>query len=484
MQQLVLRAARSRVGWAKFARPISVDAQKLNSPLADIDPEVTKIIENEKGRQLRCVNLIASENFTSVGVLSALGSVMSNKYSEGYPGRRYYGGNEFIDQAENLCMQRALETYGLSPDEWGVNVQTLSGSPANFHVFSALCDTHDRIMGLDLPHGGHLSHGFQTPTKKISLVSKYFESIPYRLDVNSGRIDYDECEMLANRIRPKILIAGTSAYSRHIDYARMRKIADDCGAHLLADMAHISGLVAGQVVPSPFEYADVVTTTTHKSLRGPRGAMIFFRKGQKGVNKQGKAIMYDLEERINAAVFPGLQGGPHNHTITALAVALKQAQSPEFKEYMQQVVKNSTALGESLSANGFDIVSGGTDNHLLLIDLRSKKVSGGKGEAICEFVNLVLNKNTIPTDKSAMNPNGLRVGTPAMTSRGLCEDDFVQVGNFLGKAMDVAKDVQEIAGSKKLVDFKKVLATNPPASALALKAEVESFASRFPTIGF
>jgi len=480
----VLRAARCRAGWAKFVRPISVDAQKLNSPLADIDPEVTKIIENEKGRQLRCVNLIASENFTSTGVLSALGSVMSNKYSEGYPGARYYGGNEFIDQAENLCMQRALATYGLSPDEWGVNVQTLSGSPANFQVFSALCDTHDRIMGLDLPHGGHLSHGFQTPTKKISHVSKYFESIPYRLDIDSGRIDYGECEMLAHRIRPKILIAGTSAYSRLIDYDRMRKIADGCGAHLLADMAHISGLVAAGVVPSPFEFADVVTTTTHKSLRGPRGAMIFFRKGQKSVDKQGKAIMYDLEERINAAVFPGLQGGPHNHTITALAVALKQAQAPEFKEYQQQVMKNATVLGESLSTNGFDIVSGGTDNHLLLIDLRSKKVSGGKGEAVCEYVNLILNKNTIPTDKSAMNPNGLRVGTPAMTSRGLCEDDFAQVGNFLGKAMDVAKDVQEIAGSKKLVDFKNVLATNPPASAITLKADVESFASRFPTIGF
>merc|ERR1719498_1710046 len=281
---------------------------------------------------------------------------MSNKYSEGYPGARYYGGNEFIDQAETLCQRRALETYGLDPKEWGVNVQTLSGSPANFHVFSALCDPHDRIMGLDLPHGGHLSHGFQTDTKKISLVSRYFESIPYRLYEKTGVIDYEECEKFANRIRPKILIAGTSAYSRLIDYAQMRKIADGCGAYLLADMAHISGLVAGAVVPTPFEYADVVTTTTHKSLRGPRGAMIFFRKGQRGTDKKGNPIMYDLESKINAAVFPGLQGGPHNHTITALAVALKKAQ----------------AMGESLSARGLTLVSGGTDNHLHLIDLRSK----------------------------------------------------------------------------------------------------------------
>jgi glycine hydroxymethyltransferase len=245
---------------------------------------------------------------------------MVNKYSEGYPGARYYGGNEFIDKAESLCQQRALEACRLDSKEWGVNVQSLSGSPANFQVYTALLEPHDRIMGLDLPHGGHLSHGFQTETKKISAVSKYFESIPYRLNEETGVIDYDECEKFALRIRPKILIAGTSAYSRLIDYGRMRQIADKCGAVLLADMAHISGLVVGGTVPSPFEYADVVTTTTHKSLRGPRGAMIFYRKGQKGVDKKGNPIMYDLQEKINAAVFPGLQGGPHNQSITALAV--------------------------------------------------------------------------------------------------------------------------------------------------------------------
>merc|ERR1719240_112621 len=324
-------AARSAPAAKMGQRAVSVEAMKLNTSLKELDPEVYNIIENEKGRQKRCVNLIASENFAPLSVLEAVGSVMVNKYSEGYPGARYYGGNEFIDQSESLCQERALEACKLDSKDWGVNVQTLSGSPANFQVFTALCDVHDRIMGLDLPHGGHLSHGYQTDTKKISMVSKYFESIPYRLDEETGLIDYDECEKFAMRIRPKILIAGTSAYSRLIDYSRMREIADKVGAVLLADMAHISGLVVGGTVPSPFEFADVVTTTTHKSLRGPRGAMIFFRKGQKGVDKKGNPIMWDLEEKINGAVFPGLQVGPHNHTITALSVALKQAQSQEFK---------------------------------------------------------------------------------------------------------------------------------------------------------
>lgn len=464
-------------------RGIAVEAQRLNSPLQDVDPEVHGIIEGEKDRQRRCINLIASENFAPKGVLEAVGSVMVNKYSEGYPGARYYGGNEFIDQAESLCQKRALEAVRVDPKDWGVNVQPLSGSPANFHVYTALCDVHDRIMGLDLPHGGHLSHGYQTDTKKISMVSKYFESIPYRLNEETGLIDYDECEKFALRIRPKILIAGTSAYSRLIDYGRMRQIADKCGAYLLADMAHISGLVVGGTIPSPFEFADVVTTTTHKSLRGPRGAMIFYRKGQRGTDKKGNAIMYDLEEKINAAVFPGMQGGPHNQTITALAVALKQAQAPEFREYQEQVMKNAKALGESLQGRGFDLVSGGTDNHLVLIDLRSKGVNGSRGEIVCEEASIVLNKNTIPGDKSAMNPNGLRVGTPAMTSRGLVEEDFVKVGQFIGEAVDIAADVQKQSGGK-LSEFKKVIKESPPGSLLKLKAEVEDFASRFDTVGF
>jgi len=455
----------------------------LNSSLQDVDPEVFGIIEKEKDRQRRCVNLIASENFTSKSVLDALGSVMQNKYSEGYPGARYYGGNEFIDMAENLCMQRALETYRLDPKEWGVNVQTMSGSPANFQVFTALLDVHDRIMGLDLPHGGHLSHGYQLPNKKISMVSKYFESIPYRLDERTGRIDYEECDKFASRIRPQLLIAGTSAYSRLIDYAKMRKIADKSGAYLLADMAHISGLVAGGVVPSPFDYADVVTTTTHKSLRGPRGAMIFYRKGQRGTDKSGKPIMWDLEEKINGAVFPGLQGGPHNHTITALSVALKQAQSAEFKSYQQQVMKNSAALADKLSREGLNMVSGGTDNHLVLIDLSKKGVNGNKTELICEKCSIVCNKNTVPGDKSALSPSGLRVGAPAMTSRGLVESDFEKIGEFISRAVKVTQDIQ-ITSGKKLSDFKRVMNETPPASMTELKNDVEAFASSFPTIGF
>jgi glycine hydroxymethyltransferase len=456
---------------------------KLNTSLKELDPVVYNIIENEKIRQKRCVNLIASENFTSQAVMEAVGSVMVNKYSEGYPGARYYGGNEFIDQSESLCQERALQACRLDPKDWGVNVQTLSGSPANFQVFTALCDVHDRIMGLDLPHGGHLSHGFQTDNKKISMVSKYFESIPYRLDESTGLIDYDECEKFAMRVRPKILIAGTSAYSRLIDYERMRKIADACGAHLLADMAHISGLVAGGVVPTPFQYADVVTTTTHKSLRGPRAAMIFYRKGQKGTDKQGNPIMYDYEERINAAVFPGLQGGPHNQSITALAVALKAAQAPEFKEYQEQVLKNAQALGKSLSEKKFDLVSGGTSNHLLLLDLRSKGVNGNKSELVCENTSIILNKNTIPGDKSAMVPNGLRVGAHAMTTRGLVEEDFGRVGEFLAEAVDVAAEIQKTSGPK-MSEFRKVVKDSPPKRMTDLKGEVEDFANKFATIGF
>mmetsp|Transcript_108280 Transcript_108280/g.280029 ORF Transcript_108280/g.280029 Transcript_108280/m.280029 type:complete len:493 (-) Transcript_108280:227-1705(-) len=464
-------------------RSIAVEAMRLNAPLSEVDPEISSIVEKEQDRQRRCISLIASENFAPRSVLEAVGSVMVNKYSEGYPGARYYGGNEFIDQAELLCMQRALEACRLDPKEWGVNVQALSGSPANFQVYTALCDVHDRIMGLDLPHGGHLSHGYQTDTKKISMVSKYFNSIPYRLDEKTGLIDYDECEKFALRIRPKILIAGTSAYSRLIDYSRMRQIADKCGAYLLADMAHVSGLVVGGTIPSPFEFADIVTTTTHKSLRGPRGAMIFFRKGQRGVDKKGNPIMWDLEEKINASVFPGLQGGPHNQSITSLAVALKMAQAPEFRLYQEQVMKNAKALGESLQGKGFDLVSGGTDNHLVLVDLRSKGVNGNKAEIICEQASIVLNKNTIPGDKSAMNPNGLRVGTPAMTSRGLVEEDFVRVGEFIGEAIDIAAEVQKESGPK-LVDYRRVLKESPPGRLLTLKSEVEEFAGRFETIGF
>lgn len=306
-------------------------------------------------------------------------------------------------------------------------------------------------MGLDLPHGGHLSHGFQTPTKKISATSKYFETLPYRLDEKTGLIDYDKLQELATLYRPRIIIAGTSAYSRLLDYEKFRKICDNVGAYLLSDMAHISGLVAAGVIPSPFAFSDVVTTTTHKSLRGPRGAMIFFRKGVRKTDKSGKEELYDLEGPINSSVFPGHQGGPHNHTITALAVALKQAQTPVFKEYQRAVLQNAKALAARLGdpkgrgGHGYSIVSGGTDNHLVLIDLKPAGIDGARVERILELVGVASNKNTVPGDVSAMKPGGLRMGTPAMTSRGFAPADFERVGDIVHRAVVIAKKLDKDA---------------------------------------
>lgn len=463
-------------------------AVSLNKPLMETDPELYNIIEDEKVRQRDSLVLIASENFTSKSVLDALGSVMSNKYSEGYPGARYYGGNENIDKAESLCQSRALEAFSLDPAKWGVNVQTLSGSPANFQAYTAVLQPHDRIMALDLPHGGHLSHGYQTDTKKISAVSTYFETFPYRLNEETGVIDYDKIEENAKLFRPKLLVAGASAYSRLIDYERMRKIADQHKAYLLADMAHISGLVSSGVIPSPFDYADIVTTTTHKSLRGPRGAMIFYRKGVRSVDKKGKETLYDLDNKINFAVFPGLQGGPHNHTISALATALKQANTPEFKEYQKQVLKNNFAYAAKLSSLGYELVSGGTDNHLVLVNLKkSKNVSdGARVERVLELVNIATNKNTIPGDVSALAPGGIRMGAPALTSRGFVEADFEKVADFFDRAVKITVDVSKTNGPK-LKDFKAALA-NPKEGDFpeidALRKDVNEFARTFPTVGY
>ncbi|KAL2109687.1 hypothetical protein VUR80DRAFT_2121 [Thermomyces stellatus] len=421
-------------------------SQLLGSRLSENDPEIHSILKREEKRQRHFINLIPSENFTSRAVLDTLGSVMQNKYSEGYPGARYYGGNEHIDEAESLCQQRALQAFDLSADRWGVNVQPLSGSPANLYAYSAILQPHDRIMGLDLPHGGHLSHGYQLPTKKISMVSKYFETFPYRLDEATGLIDYDKLRDNALLYRPKIIIAGTSAYARLIDYARMRAIADEVGAYLLADMAHISGLVAAGVIPSPFEYADIVTTTTHKSLRGPRGAMIFFRRGVRSVNKKGEEVMYNLENPINSSVFPGHQGGPHNHTIAALAVALRQAKTPQFKQYQQAVLANAQALASGLSDDhGYKLVSGGTDNHLVLVDLRDRGIDGAKVERVLELCGVASNKNTVPGDKSALKPGGLRLGTPAMTTRGFGTEDFKRVADVLDRGVGIARSVAKSA---------------------------------------
>lgn len=459
----------------------------LNKHLSEVDPDLCRLIEQEKARQRSSLVLIASENFTSRAVLDALGSVLSNKYSEGYPGARYYGGNENIDQVELLCQKRALETFHLSDEEWGVNVQSLSGSPANFQVYTALLETHDRILSLDLPHGGHLSHGFQTPTKKISAVSRYFESMPYRLNEETGQIDYDEMERSALLFRPKLIVAGASAYSRLIDYERIRQIADKVGAYVLADMAHISGLVAAEVIPSCFPWADVVTTTTHKSLRGPRGAMIFYRKGQRGTTKKGDPIMYDIEEKINFAVFPGLQGGPHNHTIGALSVALKQANTPEFVEYQKQVLKNCARLSTELQRMGYDIVSGGTDNHLVLVNVKSSRgIDGARVERVLELACIASNKNTVPGDTSALNPGGIRMGTPALTSRGFMEDDFAKVAEYFDRAVSIAMKLKGTEQGKKIKGFREMCAVGPSVDPelVQLRKEVSEFASSFPTVGF
>ena len=448
----------------------------LSQPLEAVDSELHDIVELEKRRQRNSIVLIASENFTSRAVLDALGSINTNKYSEGYPGVRYYGGNEYIDMAETLCQKRALEAFKLDPAVWGVNVQSLSGSPANFQAYHALLEAHDRIMSLDLPHGGHLSHGYQTDKKKISAVSKFFEVLPYRLNEDTGLIDYDMLEQNARLYRPKLIVAGTSAYSRKLDYKRFREIADQHSAILLADMAHISGLVAGGVLPSPFEFADVVTTTTHKSLRGPRGAMIFYK--------------LEYKDRIDFAVFPGLQGGPHNHTIAALAVALKQCATPEFVEYQKQVVANSKALADGLMKRGYELVSGGTDNHLVLVNVKATHgIDGARVERVLELASMATNKNTTPKDKSALIPSGVRLGTPAMTTRGFKEADFERVAEFFDRGVKAAIAAAEMAPGKKLKDFKALLGSPEAAyekvPAIAdLRRDVEAFAHGFPAIGF
>ncbi|CAJ0547701.1 probable glycine hydroxymethyltransferase [Fusarium torulosum] len=473
-------------------RTFASQTDLLGANLEQGDPEIHAILKREEKRQNHFINLIPSENFTSRSVLDALGSVMQNKYSEGYPGARYYGGNEHIDEAERLCQRRALETFRLDPEKWGVNVQPLSGSPANLYAYSAILNTHDRIMGLDLPHGGHLSHGYQIPGKKISMISKYYETFPYRLNEETGLIDYDKLRENALLYRPKVIVAGTSAYSRLIDYERMRAIATEAGAYLLSDMAHVSGLVAAGVIGTPFEDSDIVTTTTHKSLRGPRGAMIFYRKGVRSTDKKGKQIMYDLEGPINASVFPGHQGGPHNHTITALAVALKQAQTPEFKDYQEKVLVNSQALAKQLSEGlGYKLVSGGTDNHLVLVDLKPKGLDGARVERVLELVGVASNKNTVPGDRSALKPGGLRLGTPAMTTRGFSAEDFKRVADIVDRGVQIttavdkdARAAAEAKGAKNPGTVKNFLEYLGDGSSVkeiaALRDEVAEWVGGFP----
>ncbi|MCJ1250260.1 Serine hydroxymethyltransferase, cytosolic [Trapelia coarctata] len=467
---------------ASYALPKS-HQDMLEKSLIETDPDVAEIMKHEIQRQRESIVLIASENFTSRAVFDALGSSMSNKYSEGYPGARYYGGNQHIDAIELMCQSRALQAFRLDKEKWGVNVQCLSGSPANLQVYQAIMRPHDRLMGLDLPHGGHLSHGYQTPQRKISAVSTYFETFPYRVNLETGIIDYETLEQNALMYRPKVLVAGTSAYCRLIDYKRMREIADLCGAYLVVDMAHISGLIAAGVIPSPFEYADIVTTTTHKSLRGPRGAMIFFRKGVRSSDKKtGKEVMYDLEGPINFSVFPGHQGGPHNHTITALAVALKQAMTPEFKQYQENVIKNAKAIEIELKLLGYTLVADGTDSHMVLLDLRPKSLDGARLEAVLEQVNIACNKNSVPGDKSALTPGGIRIGAPAMSSRGMGEEDFKKIANYVDQCVQICKDVQSKLPKEanKQKDFKAKVASAEVEEINAMRKEISSWASSFP----
>merc|ERR1712070_765874 len=417
----------------------------------------------ERDRQLRSVELIASENFTSRAVMECLGSVLTNKYSEGQPNARYYGGNEVIDKIENLCKDRALAAFGLDEKQWGVNVQPYSGSPANFAVYTALLQPHARVMGLDLPSGGHLTHGYYTAKKKISATSIYFESLPYKVHLETGLIDFEELRKSALVFRPAMILCGASAYPRVIDFAKFREIADEVGALLMAHIAHISGLVATKLHPSPFEHCDVVTTTTHKSLRGPRSGMIFFKYSEK---------FPDIKERIDMAVFPALQGGPHNHQIGGLAAQLLEVNSPEFVQYSKEVIVNSKALAETLMAKGHKLASDGTDNHLILWDLRPHGLTGGKVEKVCEAASISLNRNAVHGDVSALSPGGVRIGTPAMTTRGCSVDDFKKIGEFLDRCCQIALSVQKEKG-KKLKDFEAGLSENP--EIVALRKEVEAW---------
>jgi glycine hydroxymethyltransferase len=386
------------------------------------DKKVEKLMGAEKVRQKKVVNLIASENYVSNDVLKALGSELTNKYAEGYSGARYYGGNDVVDQLDDLCKERALKLFGLDPKKWAVNIQGLSGSPANLAVYVALLPAGAKLMGMSLDHGGHLTHGH-----KVSVTGKWWKQVPYGLDKNNELIDYDELLKISMNEKPEMVVAGYTAYSRIIDWQKMRMIADVSGALLHVDMSHIAGLVAGKVYPSPFEYADTVMTTTHKTLRGPRSALIFSRIDDRKLN-----------EKIDKAVFPGLQGGPHMNQIAAAAVALGEAMKPAFKSYAKQVVKNAKKLADVLSKKGWRIVSGGTDTHLFLVDTWNdgKGISGKAASDILEKNGIIVNKNTIPFDtRSPMDPSGIRIGTAAETTRGKKEKDMIKIAERIDKLL-------------------------------------------------
>ena len=392
------------------------------------DHTIFEAIEKEKDRQVQTLELIASENFVSEDVLEAMGSVMTNKYAEGYPGKRYYGGCEFVDVAEQLAIERLTKLFGAKY----ANVQPHSGAGANLAVFYSLLQPGDKVMGMNLSHGGHLTHG-----SPVSISGKWFEIVSYGVREDTQLIDYDELEAIAKKEKPKLIIAGASAYTRTIDFARFREIADEVGAKFMVDMAHIAGLVAAGLHPSPVPYADVVTSTTHKTLRGPRGGIIL-------TNDE------DIIKAINKAVFPGLQGGPLMHIIAAKAVAFKEALEPSFKSYAQQVIDNAATLGETLKKEGVTLVSGGTDNHIVLLDLRSWDLTGKEAEKLLEEAGITVNKNTIPFDpQSPFVTSGIRMGTAALTTRGMKQDEMVKIGEVIAAVLKSKGDKDVLESAKE-----------------------------------
>ena len=402
----------------------------LKEVLQQSDPEIAKYVNCELNRQREKLELIASENIVSPAVLAAQGSVLTNKYAEGYPGKRYYGGCEFVDEVETLAIERAKKLFGAEY----ANVQPHSGAQANMAVFFALLQPGDTVMGMNLNDGGHLTHG-----SPVNMSGKYFNIVPYGVDKETETIDYDALEAKAKECKPKLIVAGASAYARTLDFPRLAEIAHGVGAYLMVDIAHIAGLVAAGEHPSPIPYADVVTTTTHKTLRGPRGGMILCRDAEFG-------------KQFNKAVFPGIQGGPLMHVIAAKAVALGEALRPEFKEYAKQVVKNAAVLAKTLQEEGFRIVSGGTDNHLMLVDLTNKGITGKTAQTVLDEVNITANRNTIPFEPlSPFVTSGLRLGTPALTTRGFKEADLQEVGKIIALVLSDTENEEKKAEARKRV---------------------------------
>lgn len=390
------------------------------------DKEIAALIKKETARQADGLEMIPSENHTSGDVLKALGSRLTDKYSEGYPGKRYYGGCEFVDQVENIARDRAKKLFGVDH----VNVQAYSGSPANLATYYALLDAGDTVLGLDMFFGGHLTHGL-----KVNFSGTLYNSVGYHTG-KDGYLDYEEIAALAIEHKPRLLIAGATAYPRIFDWQKLREIADSVGAWFLADISHIAGLVVAGVHPSPIGIADVVTTTTHKTLRGPRGALIMCNGNPSTPLKKVERTKENLPTLIDRAIIPGLQGGPHNHQTAAIAVALKEAATPEFKEYGRQIVKNAQKLAACLSEKGYNLVTGGTDNHLLLIDLSNKEVTGKEAEDSLGKVGITVNKNTVPFDpRKPFDPSGIRMGTPALTSRGMKETEMEQIAEWIDEAI-------------------------------------------------